>query len=79
MKNNKYDEIPHISADEMAKATPFLRRRNRGRPRGSEKSMVSIRIDKDVYSWLKSSGPGYQSRINAILRQMYEMNHSSRA
>ena len=41
--------------------------------------MVSIRIDNDVYSWLKKSGPGYQSRINSILRQMYEMGTGGRA
>jgi uncharacterized protein (DUF4415 family) len=29
---------------------------------------VSIRLDRDVVEFLKSEGPGYQSRINAILR-----------
>jgi len=33
------------------------------------KSPVTIRLDADVLAWLKRSGPGYQTRINALLRQ----------
>ena len=72
------DDIPHITPQQIAKATPFLQRRGRGRPKGSDKTMVSIRIDKDVYAWLKNSGRGYQKRLNAILRQMYELSHGER-
>jgi len=32
------------------------------------KASISLRIDADVLEWLKSQGPGYQTRINAILR-----------
>ena len=32
------------------------------------KQAVSIRLDSDVLDFIKSEGPGYQSRINAILR-----------
>jgi len=34
-----------------------------------KKTVVTIRIDSDVLAWLKSSGEGYQTRINAYLRQ----------
>ena len=78
MKTSNDSDIPHISASQIAKSTPFLQRRGRGRPRGSAKSMVSLRIDNDVYSWLKNSGPGYQVRINAILRQLYELSNAGR-
>jgi uncharacterized protein (DUF4415 family) len=27
-----------------------------------------VRLDSDVLRWLKSKGKGYQTRINAILR-----------
>lgn len=37
------------------------------RPR---KTSVTIRLDADVVAWLKSSGEGYQTRINAYLRRM---------
>ena len=33
------------------------------------KSSVTIRLDADVLAWLKRSGPGYQTRINTLLRQ----------
>jgi uncharacterized protein (DUF4415 family) len=32
------------------------------------KKSITVRLDADVLAWLKSKGPGYQSRINAILR-----------
>jgi uncharacterized protein (DUF4415 family) len=32
------------------------------------KKSVSLRIDKDVLDWYKHQGPGYQTRINAVLR-----------
>ena len=35
---------------------------------GTKKS-IHLRIDPDVLEWLKSQGKGYQTRINAILRQ----------
>ena len=33
------------------------------------KASVSIRLDQEVLDWFKSQGKGYQTRINAILRQ----------
>jgi uncharacterized protein (DUF4415 family) len=33
------------------------------------KEPVTIRIDCDVLSWVKSEGPGYQTRINNLLRE----------
>lgn len=32
------------------------------------KVAISIRLDEDVLQWFKDQGPGYQSRINAVLR-----------
>lgn len=32
------------------------------------KRAISLRVDADVLEWLKTQGPGYQTRINAILR-----------
>ncbi len=34
------------------------------------KKAISIKIDADVLEALKSSGKGYQTRINSILRQV---------
>ncbi|MCL1814258.1 MAG: BrnA antitoxin family protein [Treponema sp.] len=34
------------------------------------KQVVQLRLDADVVEWLKSEGPGYQTRANTILRQV---------
>jgi uncharacterized protein (DUF4415 family) len=33
------------------------------------KTSTTVRVDSDVLAWLKSQGKGYQTRINAILRE----------
>ena len=33
------------------------------------KRIVTIRLDADMLEWFKDGGPGYQTRINQILRQ----------
>jgi uncharacterized protein (DUF4415 family) len=37
-----------------------------------KKSLLSLRIDSDVIAWFRSQGPGYQSRMNALLRAYME-------
>jgi uncharacterized protein (DUF4415 family) len=32
------------------------------------KPSISLRIDQDVLEWFKAQGPGYQTRINLVLR-----------
>jgi uncharacterized protein (DUF4415 family) len=32
------------------------------------KTSISLRVDADVLKWFKAQGPGYQTRINAVLR-----------
>ena len=39
-----------------------------GRPAGSEKAQVSLRLDRDVIARFKADGPGWQTRMNAALR-----------
>jgi uncharacterized protein (DUF4415 family) len=36
------------------------------------KKSISLRVDADLLEWLKAQGPGYQTRINAILRAYME-------
>ena len=33
------------------------------------KTSTTVRVDSDVLAWLKGQGKGYQTRINAILRE----------
>lgn len=47
------------------------------RPR---KKPVTMRLDADVIDWLKSSGPGYQTKANFLLRHaMLHLNAQSRS
>jgi uncharacterized protein (DUF4415 family) len=41
----------------------------RGRFYRPLKQQLTVRVDSDVLAWLKAQGKGYQTRINAILRQ----------
>lgn len=41
----------------------------RGRPTGSSKSQITIKLDKDIITALKSPDPkGWQTRLNATLQ-----------
>jgi uncharacterized protein (DUF4415 family) len=46
-----------------AGASPAVRRR---------KVLLSLRIDHDVLEWFRAQGPGYQTRMNAVLRAYME-------
>lgn len=37
-------------------------------PLATRKAAISLRLDAEVLDWFKAQGPGYQTRINAILR-----------
>lgn len=36
------------------------------------KASISLRVDADVLDWFRSTGAGYQSRMNAVLRAFKE-------
>ncbi len=40
----------------------------RGLKPAASKELISLRIDQDVIEWFKAQGPGYQTRINSVLR-----------
>jgi uncharacterized protein (DUF4415 family) len=37
-------------------------------PGQSRKTLISLRVDPDVLEFFRSQGPGYQTRINAVLQ-----------
>lgn len=44
--------------------------RPRGRPpKENPKAQVTLRLDTDVLEHFKASGPGWQTRINAVLKR----------
>jgi uncharacterized protein (DUF4415 family) len=54
----------------IREADPPLGRR-RGRPAKAEedrKELVSLRLSPDVLAWLRSTGPGWQTRVDEMLR-----------
>lgn len=57
-----YSDIPPLTDEfwKNAVKNPFYR---------PTKTHASVRIDSDVMVWLKSQGKGYQTRLNAILRE----------
>ncbi|MCX5497267.1 BrnA antitoxin family protein [Kaistia dalseonensis] len=43
----------------------------------AEKTAISIRVDQDVLDFFKEAGPGYQTRINAVLRSYMEQKRKA--
>lgn len=41
------------------------------------KQIVTIRLDIDMLNWFKAAGPGYQTRINQILRDHMEAQRAN--
>ena len=55
------DDMPELTDAQLA----GMRQGSLYRP---VKTQITARLDADVLAWLKSQGKGYQSRMNAILR-----------
>lgn len=54
-----FSDIPPLGEDFFKNAIVVMPR---------VKRMVSIRLDGDVVDWYKGEGPGYQTRMNAVLK-----------
>lgn len=39
---------------------------------GIAKLQITLRLDQDIIDWFKGQGKGYQTRMNAVLRQFME-------
>ncbi len=48
----------------------------RGLKTPPRKRQLTLRIDEDVLEWFRARGPGYQTRINALLRAYVEAHRS---
>ncbi len=62
------DEDDRPATEEELRAGLEQARKARGRPAGTTKESTTIRIDHDVLDAFRSGGPGWQSRMNAALR-----------
>lgn len=43
------------------------------------KQIVTIRLDVDMLEWFKAAGPGYQTRINQVLREHMDAQRTAQA
>ncbi len=59
-----YSDIPPLGDEQLAAAF---------RP---NKHLISVRLDRDVFDWLRARGRGYSTCINNILRAV--MEHQAR-
>lgn len=69
---HEYEELPELTDEMIAGADTYIGERlvRRGRPpSASPKQLVSLRLDPDVLAGFRATGAGWQSRINAVLRE----------
>jgi uncharacterized protein (DUF4415 family) len=64
-------DIPEISTEMFARAIV-----RRGLKPVSRKTQLTLRIDSDVLEWYKKQGAGYQTKINALLREYMKAHQS---
>ena len=73
------DDNPEWTADDFVRAArdadvpPHIQaafgKRGAGRPRGSDKEQVTLRLDRAALDRFRAAGPGWQTRINDALRK----------
>ena len=65
IKHVDFSDCPVLTEEELKRMKP--RHPEYFKPK---KQAVQIRLDADVLAWFKGYGKGYQSRINAVLREV---------
>ena len=66
-KVTDFSDAPILTEEQMKEFKPsHLRNMANYKP---IKKTVNVRLDADVIEWLQSAGRGYQTRMNAILRE----------
>ena len=66
-----FSDIPATSEEDWADAT-------QGQFYRPVKKQLTIKLDADVLDWLKSKGKGYQSKLNALLRDAMLKDYSNK-
>ena len=62
-----FSDCPELTDAQLAQMKPS-HYRNMANYKPIKKT-VNVRLDADVIEWLQSAGRGYQTRMNAILRE----------
>ncbi len=61
------------AAPDLSKTRHGIVRRVGRPPAANPKQAVSMRLDADVLAHFRATGPGWQSRVNAVLRRAAKM------
>ena len=71
VRAKEYNDAPELTDAQLANATLEIGGKPvRGRPRlENPKTAIKLRIDSDVVRYFRSTGPGWQTRINNTLRR----------
>jgi uncharacterized protein (DUF4415 family) len=56
------DQVDALSAEALSDWA------NAALPEQSRKKLISLRVDPEVIEFFKAQGPGYQTRMNAVLQ-----------
>ncbi len=66
-----------IDLNDIPEITPeMFRNAIRGNPYLRKKEQLTVRLDADVLEWLKGMGKGYQTKLNALLREVMKASHA---
>lgn len=69
----EYEEIPELTEEDFARGVVRVAGKPVGRPRSeSSKKPVSLRLSPSVLDYFRSTGPGWQTRINSVLEKEIE-------
>ncbi len=71
---SEYEDAPELNSDFFERADAYVGAKlvRRGRPAGSSKVSTTIRFDGDVLEAFRAMGKGWQSKMNAVLREYVE-------
>jgi uncharacterized protein (DUF4415 family) len=67
------EDAPHTLPQDWARAVA-----HRGLPVPPRKQQIALRVDVDVLEWFKAQGEGYQTRMNAVLREFRDAHLEAR-
>jgi uncharacterized protein (DUF4415 family) len=68
-----------IDLSDIPEITPeMFRNAIRGNPYLRKKQQLTVRLDADVLDWLKGMGRGYQTKLNALLREAMRVSREGK-
>jgi uncharacterized protein (DUF4415 family) len=70
--DDQFSRAEYAIGGEVVREAQGTLTRRPGRPKlTSPKQQISVRLDPDVLAALRASGPGWQARMNQVLRKAF--------